>query len=497
LVEAQPPAFIKSPATSILAPGGASAWDEKGVGSACVISDSGTYKVWYTGYDNNDILQIGYATSTDGRTWSKQGGDGGPVVAPGAGGTEDAEGVGSPAVVKDGASDYKMWYTGYKKVGEESVPQIFYATSTDGITWAKQNGGNPVLTVGGGGAWDERGTWGAAVINDGGTYKMWYTGRSGTSFVGDSAIGYATSADGSSWTKQNGGNAVLDPAGGTWYQSGVATPSVIKPTTEFVMWFAGFTGFTQGSIQVKIGVATSTDGITDWTVSPNPLVDKETSGWSAGGVGAPWVVENGANEPLEMWYSGVDSGLVPRLGYAATGAATLTCTAKLQGDNRLEAGYDVPLTLKLYTVAITFINITTATPSATFSTTGGEIAITNTDTGTKTITFTVTGVPPGLFNATLFTPYALVNYRVDNAIPVAGTTIDMGELKAGDAIDLDSGSTTVDITDFATFAGAYNAIPTSGNWNVAADFDRDDYVGIVDFSMLYTNYGQLSPNTVP
>ena len=66
VVLAQAPTFIKSPTTSILGPGQAGAWDEKGVGSACVLydSDAGTYKMWYTGYDNSDTLQIGYATST-------------------------------------------------------------------------------------------------------------------------------------------------------------------------------------------------------------------------------------------------------------------------------------------------------------------------------------------------------------------------------------------------------------------------------------------------
>jgi len=176
--------------------------------------------------------------------------------------------------------------------------------------------------------------------------------------------------------------------------------------------------------------------------------------------------------------------------------ATITCTAQLQGDNRVEAKYDVPLTFKLYDEAITFINITTATPVGTFTTTGGEVAITNTNTGTKTITFTVVGLPVGNYNLTLYTTHCLVNYRVGVDIAKTGTVVDMGELLEGDAVDVTSGSTAVDITDFSTFAAAYNSIPTGGNWNTASDFDRDEYIGIVDFSMLYTNYGKLSPQTV-
>jgi len=176
--------------------------------------------------------------------------------------------------------------------------------------------------------------------------------------------------------------------------------------------------------------------------------------------------------------------------------ATITCTAQLQGDNRLEAKYNVPLTFKLYDEAITFVNILTATPVGTFTTTGGDITITNIATGTKTITFTVAGLPVGNYNLTLYTTHCLVNYRAGVDIAKTGTAVDMGELLEGDAVDVTGSSTAVDITDFSTFAGAYNSIPTSGNWNAASDFDSDEYIGIVDFSMLYTNYGKTSPQTV-
>jgi len=176
--------------------------------------------------------------------------------------------------------------------------------------------------------------------------------------------------------------------------------------------------------------------------------------------------------------------------------ADLTMTATLQGDGRPEAGMDVPLTLKLYDQPVTFINITTLSPIETFTSASGDIVITDKNTGTKVITCIAGGLPTGTYNLTLYTPHCLVNYRADVAIASTGTTVNMGELLEGDAVDITSGSTSVDITDFATFAGAYEASPSSGNWNTASDFDRDEYIGIVDFSMLYTNYGGISPQTV-
>jgi len=72
----------------------------------------------------------------------------------------------------------------------------------------------------------------------------------------------------------------------------------------------------------------------------------------------------------------------------------------------------------------------------------------------------------------------------------------MGELKEGDAQDVTALSKTIDGGDFTILAAAFNSTPTSGNWNADADFDRDEYVGIVDFSLFYTNYGKISPQIV-
>ena len=68
---------------------------------------------------------------------------------------------------------------------------------------------NPVLTLGGGGQWDSENIEVSAVMNDGGLYKMWYHGFD---ISGNARIGYATSLDGTTWTKF-AGNPVLDIGG--------------------------------------------------------------------------------------------------------------------------------------------------------------------------------------------------------------------------------------------------------------------------------------------
>jgi hypothetical protein len=84
----------------------------------------------------------------------------------------------NPSVIKDG-STYKMWYNG------KGINWIIgYATSLDGIFWAKQG---MVLDVGAGGAWDDGTVIAPYTIKDGSTYKIWYSGYDDTNY----RIGYA------------------------------------------------------------------------------------------------------------------------------------------------------------------------------------------------------------------------------------------------------------------------------------------------------------------
>src|SRR5215469_5362029 len=63
-----------------------------------------------------------------------------PVLGPTASAVGDGDNVDDPAVVKVGTT-YDMWYTGYPEDG--GAPAIYLATSPDGVTWVRGNGGNP------------------------------------------------------------------------------------------------------------------------------------------------------------------------------------------------------------------------------------------------------------------------------------------------------------------------------------------------------------------
>jgi hypothetical protein len=131
--------------------------------------------MWYLGFENDILTRIGVATSSDGVSWTKYGGN--PVLDIGPPGAWDSLSLGDPTVLFDG-STYQMWFMGSMSVptayGE--LDRIGYATSTDGLHWTK-HGGNPVLDMGPPGSWEDLAIFGPTVLFAGGCYKMWYAGQ--------------------------------------------------------------------------------------------------------------------------------------------------------------------------------------------------------------------------------------------------------------------------------------------------------------------------------
>ncbi len=167
-------------------------WDARGARFAEVISDGGVFKMWYTGFDAAGKNQIGYATSPDGIAWTKS--ENNPVLELGTAGTWDEMAIHDPTVVKDG-STYKMWYAASGATGNNDIG---YATSPDGINWTKYSG-SPVLSSSPAWMWDYA-IYGPHVMFDGVTYHMWYSGCNFANTACE--IGYASSKDGIHWAKQ-------------------------------------------------------------------------------------------------------------------------------------------------------------------------------------------------------------------------------------------------------------------------------------------------------
>ncbi len=342
-------------------------------GQGVLKDDDQTYKMWYSGMDvSGGSWRIYYATSADGLVWAKKDNT---LLAPsnttGTNGriplgtdnknsnsnTTIGDGVHafiSQSVLKDGTL-YKMWYSGY----DGKNWRIYYATSTDGLSWTKVDNtipapadtgvtptnGNGRLPLGTGTTGDSSGVFGPTVIKDGPLYKMWYSGNDGATPTNHWRIYYATSTDGLNWTKLDNsvpantdsgvtptdGNGRLPLGNATTGDSSHAyTPTVIKDGLElYRMWYSGSNGSNW-----RIYYATSTDGL-NWTKQDNsvPATPSDTTGSNgriplgnatkgdSTGVFGPAVVKDGTN--YRMWYSGFDDSGIRRI-YHANSLTTVT-----------------------------------------------------------------------------------------------------------------------------------------------------------------------------
>jgi len=258
--------------------------------------------MWYSARGSSRAYNIGLATSTDGISWSRYAEN--PVLKTGPRGAWDSLSVRAPWVIYEGGV-YKMWFEGQYRVwyvrehdagrrgigwrSEWSIvtSAIGYATSTDGIHWTKYSG-NPVLTAGKTGRWDDGRISDPVVVSSGSSYIMYYTGisRQGTT----SRIGVATSDDGIHWTKRDAPISI--PIGSSGWDSYTRKlGGVTKVGNTYLMWYAGGSGPYQ---PLQIGFAESTDGIT-WKAYPdNPVITHGNVGtWDGGGIFSPVVVAVG------------------------------------------------------------------------------------------------------------------------------------------------------------------------------------------------------------
>jgi uncharacterized repeat protein (TIGR01451 family) len=285
-------------------------WDDDDVYGPVVLLQDGIYMMWYTGDDGSSPSQIGLATSPDGINWTRHGSN--PVLSPSAGWETNGVRVGS--VISHGGQ-YHMWYHGYDS---NWVSRIGYASSPDGISWAK-SGSNPVLNVGTSTSWESDDVRRAAVTVISDTFHMWYTGNDGTV----SRLGHATSSNGVSWTK-DGANPIIENGSiGTWDWLGAYGPSIIKFGNEYMLWYSGETL----PLAWQTGYATSDDGI-NWTRGRMALPEGGSGTFDVYSADYASVLLDGNG--LHLWYSGLDANRYT-IGYATVGI----CGARATTDHAL------------------------------------------------------------------------------------------------------------------------------------------------------------------
>ena len=140
----------------------------------------------------------------------------------------------------------------------------FYATSSDGVTWAVADG-DPLERIG-----LELAAPGpiptSVLIETDGSWTMYIWGRSDPAGVQAASVWRATATAASGpWVADPA--PVLTPGVDGWDSRDVDFPSVVRTADGYLM---AYSGVTDGEI-VHIGLATSTDGIA-WTKLPEPII---------------------------------------------------------------------------------------------------------------------------------------------------------------------------------------------------------------------------------
>jgi fibronectin type 3 domain-containing protein len=196
----------------VLAGGAPGTWDEVVREKVSVMYDGGIYKMWYcghvpenfeTGQGQDTSSQIGYATSSDGITWTRYAGN--PVFGAAqfrAGTDQDMD------VLKVGATYYMFIETGNYFID--------LATSSDGVTWTAY-AGNPLLTAAAS----------PAVLREGSIWYMFYEDMS----LDQPAINLATSPNGLTWTPSPA-NPVLAEATAT-----TVPDSIVKEGSTYHLYY--------------------------------------------------------------------------------------------------------------------------------------------------------------------------------------------------------------------------------------------------------------------
>ncbi|HUQ57320.1 beta-xylosidase [Lentzea sp.] len=147
----------------------------------------------------------------------------------------------APAVMAEGGK-VRTWWCSQMGVAAPSGDDILYSEgpAADGpFTTA-----HPVFS-GSGGSFDAMHTCDPSLVKIGDTYFMYYTGASRDDHANGSSVGVATSKDGVSWTRANGGQAILGSSGDIIRENtyGTGQQSAIYLDGWVYLLFTDTTGF--------------------------------------------------------------------------------------------------------------------------------------------------------------------------------------------------------------------------------------------------------------
>jgi len=215
-----------------LGPRAETGW-EVDINRPVVVKHDGLYHMWYTGQSKGHS-SIGYATSTDGKTWKRESTK--PVLS--ADHLWEKVAVMCPHVMWDDSTrQYRMWYSG----GEQYEPDaIGYATTADGIHWKKLID-HPVFQADPSHSWEQYKVTACQVVKHEDQYLMFYIGFSD---INHARIGLARSPDGITKWERLPSNPIISPSANQWDADACYKPFAIYDSKQsrWMLWYNGRRG---------------------------------------------------------------------------------------------------------------------------------------------------------------------------------------------------------------------------------------------------------------
>jgi predicted GH43/DUF377 family glycosyl hydrolase len=196
------------------------------VSRPCVIFHKGQYHLWYCIHAKT--ISIAYAVSNDGVSWKHLNK---AALLPELPWEKDA--LMGPCVIYDEQERvFKMWYSGG---GQYEPDAIGYATSIDGVAW-KKHPSNPIFIGDPSAPWEKDRAVGMHVMQSEGYYLGFYIGFANG--FEKSCIGLARSKNGITGWERHAGNPIITPgAAGTWEDCNVYRPYVIHQKDKWMLWY--------------------------------------------------------------------------------------------------------------------------------------------------------------------------------------------------------------------------------------------------------------------
>jgi hypothetical protein len=191
--------------------------------------------------------------------------------------------ISSPFIIwNPDTSKFHLYFHASRTYGDTTNQETFLATSSDGITFTL-SGSTPVIPIGTSGSFDYWATSYACVIKDGATWRLIYNGANSS----EAHIGYATSADGITWTKQG----PLTFEGQGWSDQGVGM--LMKVDGVYYIFES----------RLADTYLWSSTNLSTWT-SGGTVLSPKSGAWDAGMVGYAFVIQSDVNGAYYLFYNG-------------------------------------------------------------------------------------------------------------------------------------------------------------------------------------------------